>query len=526
MAKIFIIGAGSFGTALAQVFSGKNEVCLYSIEKDVVDDINDNHRNSKYLKEAILNKSINSTLSLEESKQFDILVLAVPSQVAYVVLNNLKKCYNNQPIISISKGLFKDGKVITDLIYDILRCNKSKIMALSGPNIATELAQGHPAAAMLAGNRATTRRIKKFLESPTFYIKITTDIKGIQLLGLYKNILAILVGICNSFDMGKNFRAALLSKAYSEFYYLNIGKNITRHSFIDFAGLGDLFVTATAPDSRNIRFGYLLGQGKKIDEIKKEIGQVVEGYENLLILKQLKDKSYIDENLLNLLYETVNNGSTKEQLKLKLMKYLASNNIKNIIFDWGCVLTPGVYSENVAKIIVEKYNYEVKKVFNALVDNEKGILLGIESFSEYFKKVKKELPELDYSFMISSFKKAIQWDYKVVEYCRELKGNYKLFLLSNNYSIVADILKKSEVNGVNLSKIFDGMVFSNEIKLIKPGFKIYKYLIDKYKLRPENCMFIDDTAKNTKAAEQNKLNAITFNNLDQLKKEFKERFIF
>lgn len=274
MARIFIIGAGSFGTALAQVFSLKNEVCLYSIEKDVVEDINKHHLNSKYLKDTPLNKSITSTLVLEESKKYDLLILAVPSQVAYIALQDLKKQYNGQPLISISKGLFKDGKVITDLIYDILKCNKSKIMALSGPNIATELAMGQPAAAMLAGNRSTTRRIKKLLESPTFYIKTTTDIKGIQLLGLYKNILAILVGICNSFDMGKNFRAALLSKAYSEFYYLNIGKNITRHSFIDFAGLGDLFVTATAPDSRNIRFGYLLGQGKTIDAIKKRLAKL------------------------------------------------------------------------------------------------------------------------------------------------------------------------------------------------------------------------------------------------------------
>lgn len=526
MEKIFIIGAGSFGTALAQAFSKKNIVCLYSIEKDVVEDINKNGKNTKYLKEITLNKNINATLDIAESKKYDLLILAVPSQVAVYALNDLKKVYSGQPIVSISKGLFKDGKVITDLIYDILRCNRSKILALSGPNIATEIALGLPAAAMLAGNRATSRRIKSILETDTFYLKTTTDLKGIQLLGLYKNILAILVGICDSFDMGKNFRAALLSKAYSEFYYLNIGKNITRHSFIDFAGLGDLFVTATAPESRNIRFGYLLGQGKTIDEIKKEIGQAIEGYENLLVLKQLNDKTYIDENLLNLLYDIIHNEKGKERLKMLLMKYLSSNNIKNIIFDWGCVLTDGVYSENVANIIAKRYSLDKKKVFDALVDNEKGILLGIETFKEYHKRVKKELPMLDYNSMIKAFKDAINWNYDMLEYCKELKKDCRIFLLSNNYSIVVEALKKANINGTKLSDIFEGMVFSNEVKLLKPGFAIYKFLLNKYKLRPENCIFIDDTEKNTKAAEHNKLNAITFKNVDQLKKEFKERFIF
>jgi putative hydrolase of the HAD superfamily len=190
------------------------------------------------------------------------------------------------------------------------------------------------------------------------------------------------------------------------------------------------------------------------------------------------------------------------------------------------VLTDGVYSENVANIIAKRYSLDKKKVFDALVDNEKGILLGIETFKEYHKRVKKELPMLDYNSMIKAFKDAINWNYDMLEYCKELKKDCRIFLLSNNYSIVVEALKKANINGTKLSDIFEGMVFSNEVKLLKPGFAIYKFLLNKYKLRPENCIFIDDTEKNTKAAEHNKLNAITFKNVDQLKKEFKERFIF
>jgi glycerol-3-phosphate dehydrogenase (NAD(P)+) len=525
MVKIFIIGAGSFGTALAQVFSQSkdNDVCLYSIEKDVVEDINKNNLNSKYLKEIKLNKKITATLNLDESKKYRILILAVPSQAAFYALNDLKKVYNNQIIISISKGLFKDGKVITDLILDTLGCNKSKVLALSGPSLAAELAAGNPAAVMLGGNRSTTRTVKKQLQTPSFFIKTTIDIKGIQLLGLYKNIVAILVGLCNSFDLGKNFRAALLSKAYSEFYYLNVNKkNILRHSFIDFAGLGDLFLTATAPDSRNIRFGFMLGQGKTIDQIKKEVGQAIEGYENLLVLKELKDKSYIDENLLNLLLDIINHTHEKKDIQTHLMKYLSSYNIKNIIFDWGGVLTDGNYSNNVATILSVKYNIDKTKVLNVLVTHEKGLLLGSESFREYHSKIKTIIPEIDYAALASAFKDAINWNEEMIKYCEELKLNdYKLYLLSNNYDIVTEILKKSKLKG-----IFEGMVFSNDVKELKPGFKIYKHLIEKYSLRPENCIFIDDSAKNTKAAESNKLNALQFKNITQIKKDFQDQYIF
>jgi glycerol-3-phosphate dehydrogenase (NAD(P)+) len=242
----------------------------------------------------------------------------------------LKPYYKHQIIISTTKGLSPEGHVMTDVIEKTLRCSPSRVLALSGPCIADELASGKPTMVMLGGRKIVTNKVQKDLESEHFFIKTTTDKTGIQLLGFYKNIIALLVGICEGVDLGRNFESSLMTRAYNEFYHLNATINIKRHTFVSPAGLGDLYVTAMSLHSRNRTFGHLIGSGVSVEEAKKKIGQTIEGYENLLLLNNMKNKKYIDKELVKILMEIIHDHKNTVQIKDMLLKYLYNYRKRNL----------------------------------------------------------------------------------------------------------------------------------------------------------------------------------------------------
>src|SRR3989338_1694904 len=157
MAKIFIIGAGNFGTALGKVLSSNNDVIIYSIEKDVVEEINSRHVNSKYLPGIKL--SFPATMDVSLSRGYDVILLAVPSKANEIVCKNFP--YNGQIIVCTSKGLTINGHVPTDVVERTLKAPSSKVAAISGPSIATELAQGLPTEVMIGGSKSTAKALKK-----------------------------------------------------------------------------------------------------------------------------------------------------------------------------------------------------------------------------------------------------------------------------------------------------------------------------------------------------------------------------
>lgn len=320
--KLGIIGSGNLGTAFAKVLSEKHKIVLYDVNHKIVKEINSKHTNSIYLPDVRLNHDVTASVDMTSMEDTDVIIISVPSKVIKDVCETLRQHYKGQIIISSTKGLSAEGKVMTDVIERSLRCNTSKVLALSGPCIAKELAAGKPTMLMLGGRNTITKRIQSELESRHLFIKTTTDKKGIQLLGFYKNIIAILVGICEGIGLGHNFESSLMTRAYNEFYHLNATINIKRHTFVSPAGLGDLYVTAMSPHSRNRTFGYLIGTGMSIDDAKKKIGQTIEGYENLLLLHHMKNKSFIDKELVKILMEIIHDGKSKEQVKDMLLKYL------------------------------------------------------------------------------------------------------------------------------------------------------------------------------------------------------------
>jgi glycerol-3-phosphate dehydrogenase (NAD(P)+) len=513
--KIGIIGSGNYGTALAKTFSKNkdNEIIIYSIDEETINNINKFNENKKYLPKIRLSKNIKATLDMSILSECDIILFAVPSTVYYSVCEKLKNFYNNQIIISASKGIGKNGEILTDIIENILNCDKRKVLVLTGPSIASELALEKPTQVILGGDRKYTQIVKKVFLTDYFFIRITRDKKGIQYLGFYKNILAILVGLCDGLKLGNNMKAALITKAYSEFYYLNQNKNIRRHSFIDYAGLGDLYLTSTSEDSRNRKFGLALSKSNSIKKIIKEMGQVVEGYDNLLRLKNLydlnKDCSWFEKNLLNTfvaIFDT-NNFNIKKSI---LLKYLHSSEVKALVFDWGNVITTDYYSLHVANSLSKKYNLDVKKLLIDLEKNEIDALLGKENLKEFFIKINKIYPKIKFNEFKKSYYDSISWNDELLKLCGKLMKHYDLYILSNNYNWVVPLIKPK------LKQYFKGMVFSNEVKMIKPNNDIFNFLLKKYNLRPENCIYIDDSHKNILAGERNKFIGVEFRSINDL----------
>lgn len=328
--RLGIIGSGNLGTALAKILSEKHKILLYDIDLHVVSEINSKHTNSKYLPGIKLNNNVSASNNISMIKNTDLILIAVPSRFIKETCKSLKPHYNGQIILSFTKGLSEQGNVMTEVITHELNCYSYKVLAVSGPCIATELATGKPTLLMIGGRRAVARRIAEYLETNTFFIKTTTDKDGIQFLGFYKNIIAILVGICEGIGLGHNFESSLMTRAYNEFYHLNASINIKRHTFVSPAGLGDLYVTAMSTRSRNRTFGYLIGKGLSVDAAKKKIGQTVEGYDNLLLLHRMKNKPFIDSDLVELLIDIINKKKTKNQMTKLMLKYLYNYKSKNM----------------------------------------------------------------------------------------------------------------------------------------------------------------------------------------------------
>jgi glycerol-3-phosphate dehydrogenase (NAD(P)+) len=325
-----IIGSGNFGTALAKVLSENHEIILYDIDESVVSEINSKHTNARYMPDIMLGKNISASIDISSMHDTDIILISVPSKFMKDACIKLKPYYKHQIIISTTKGLSPEGHVMTDVIEKTLRCSPSRVLALSGPCIADELASGKPTMVMLGGRKIVTNKVQKDLESEHFFIKTTTDKTGIQLLGFYKNIIALLVGICEGVDLGRNFESSLMTRAYNEFYHLNATINIKRHTFVSPAGLGDLYVTAMSLHSRNRTFGHLIGSGVSVEEAKKKIGQTIEGYENLLLLNNMKNKKYIDKELVKILMEIIHDHKNTVQIKDMLLKYLYNYRKRNL----------------------------------------------------------------------------------------------------------------------------------------------------------------------------------------------------
>ena len=317
--KIGIIGAGAWGTALSNILAKNQNVILWAKEKNVCDNINKNQENKRFLPKIKLSKKINCTTEINDVCNCDILFLVIPVQYLSSVLGKLKNSINTKTIfVCCSKGLEMNSlKLPSQIVSSIFP--KNKIAIISGPNFATEIAKGLPAATVVASkNEEVSKKIANLIKSPTLRPYLSSDIIGSQIAGALKNIYAIASGIVVGKKYGENAVASIISRSYAEIATVAKSMDAKKSTLAGLSGMGDLFLTCSSKESRNFSLGIDLAKGKTLNEIIQKKFSIAEGAFTVRALKKLADKEKLDlpinEAVYRVLYRKKNIDSAIQEL--------------------------------------------------------------------------------------------------------------------------------------------------------------------------------------------------------------------
>jgi glycerol-3-phosphate dehydrogenase (NAD(P)+) len=269
--KCAVIGGGSWGTAFAQILvDGGNEVCLWARDAEVVEQINNKHRNEKFHPGLILPVQLCATTHLDEAlRGADLIAIAIPSQALRSILGEMADSIAAQPIvISLIKGIeLQTLERMSEVIHESLAIDVERIAVLTGPNLAGELIARQPAAGVVASkNMSTAERVQHAIATDYFRPYTSNDVTGCELAGAMKNVIALAVGMAVGLGMGDNTRATVITRGLAEMSRLGKVTGAQSATFAGLAGLGDLVATCSSPLSRNRSFGERLGQGMTMHE--------------------------------------------------------------------------------------------------------------------------------------------------------------------------------------------------------------------------------------------------------------------
>lgn len=277
--NVAVLGAGSWGTAVASIVARSAPTTLWARSAHVADDVNENNRNSAYVGDVRLPRKLRATTSLEEAvSEADTLVLAVPSHGFRGVLKRAAPYARSwTPIVSLVKGLEQGtDKRMTEIIGELLPGHPAGVLA--GPNIAGEVLEGYAAAATLAmPDRGLAAQLAELFRTSRFRIYSTTDVVGVEICGALKNVFAIAAGMGDGAGAGHNTKAMVITRALHEMTRLGEALGGDPVTFGGLAGAGDLIVTCVSPASRNRRVGEAIGRGRTVEEAIAATKQVAEG---------------------------------------------------------------------------------------------------------------------------------------------------------------------------------------------------------------------------------------------------------
>ncbi|WP_101760374.1 NAD(P)H-dependent glycerol-3-phosphate dehydrogenase [Oceanicoccus sp. KOV_DT_Chl] len=315
--QIAVLGGGSFGTVIANIMANNNHrVNLWLRNAKRADEINRDHVNSDYLPGYALNPLLHATDDLIAAVAgCDIIFMAVPSHSSRQVARELSSHLANDIIVvSTTKGIEPDGfKLMSQVLAEEI--SQARIGVLSGPNLAKEIAANQITATVIASkNEALKETVQSLLHSGTFRVYASTDVFGVELGGALKNVYAIIAGLAAAMGTGQNTISMLMTRSLAEMSRFAVQKGADPMTFLGLSGVGDLIATCMSPLSRNYRVGYELGQGKNLEQIVAELGQVAEGVNTLKLLKQQAEDLSIYMPLVNGLYDIIYNAKSIEEV--------------------------------------------------------------------------------------------------------------------------------------------------------------------------------------------------------------------
>ena len=326
MRKVAIIGSGSWGVALAIYLAGQgNEVRIWSFSEDERDMIN-NEKKCKFLPKAVIPDGVYCSTDIKEVVEWSEIILHVtPSKFTRNVVKQYKDFVTNQGVIICSKGFEADSlKTLDQVVKDELPNNR--IGVLSGPSHAEEVSVLIPTALVVAAEDSELAdMVIDMFKSENMRMYSSKDVRGVELGGALKNIIAFCAGVCAGLELGDNTFAALLTRGLVEISRLGVALGGQKDTFYGLTGLGDLIVTCSIMHSRNRRAGMLIGKGYSIDETRKEVGMTIESIDNIEVAYKLSKLHNIEVPIIDTVYGVLyNNLNPREAVKMHMTRDLKS----------------------------------------------------------------------------------------------------------------------------------------------------------------------------------------------------------
>jgi glycerol-3-phosphate dehydrogenase (NAD(P)+) len=311
--KITVLGAGAWGTALARILSlRQHQVTLWDYFPETADTINRTHCNERYLPGIALPENLRGEANADKAVAGAELVVVASVSKGF---RNATKCLASfsQVVVSVTKGIeFETGKTMTDILAD--NAPKARVVAMSGPTLAAEVAKGVPTAIVAASaDEAAAQTVQSLFHSQAFRVYTSSDVHGVELGGALKNVIAIGAGVCDGLGFGDNSKAALVTRAIAEMRRLGVACGAQADTFTGLSGLGDLMVTCFSKLSRNRGFGERLGKGEKTEAIVASMTAVAEGYPTARAAHELARKRNVVTPVVDEVYAMLYEGKDVRQ---------------------------------------------------------------------------------------------------------------------------------------------------------------------------------------------------------------------
>lgn len=320
MKKIAVVGSGSWGVALSiHLASMGHQVKIWSFAKEEADLIN-NEKKCKFLPEVVLPENITCYTNFEEAlEDTNYIIHVTPSKFVRNILKQYKNLVTNQPIIMCAKGFERETLNSLDQIIEEELPNHPYAV-LSGPSHAEEVSRQIPTAMVAAAKDETLQEeVRALFMNDKMRIYTSYDIKGVELGGALKNIIAFCAGIAAELGLGDNSFAALITRGLTEISRLGVKMGGNQETFYGLTGLGDLIVTCLSEHSRNRRAGKLIGAGKTIEETREIVGMTIESIDNIEVAYELSKIYDVDMPIVHAVYDVLYNGLNPKEAVTMLM---------------------------------------------------------------------------------------------------------------------------------------------------------------------------------------------------------------
>lgn len=322
MARVSVIGAGSWGTALALLLhKNGHHVTVWSIVESEIEMLQKEHEHKEKLPGVKLPEDMVFTTDLESAiKGMDMLVLAVPSPFTRSTSRKMKEYVEEkQIIVNVAKGIEEDTVMTLSEIIE-QEIPQARVAVMSGPSHAEEVGRGIPTTIVVgAKSKSTAEFIRELFMNEVFRVYISPDVLGIELGGSLKNVVALAAGIADGLGYGDNTKAALITRGITEISRLGMAMGGKYETFSGLTGIGDLIVTCASMHSRNRRAGILIGQGKTMDEAMAEVKMVVEGVYSAKAAMQLAKKYDVQLPIIEQVNEVLFEGKAASEAVKDLM---------------------------------------------------------------------------------------------------------------------------------------------------------------------------------------------------------------